>query len=145
MASLSSDVWKPTGKGADERGGGRKIGENKLLSSKKKMKVRCCSLRRRPIPLTLLCDGADLDRRFPPPHQVMPYMVKDSFAGKNSTKAGSSSTGNGTSQCKKCSSRVAKVGAKYCQSCAYKDSLCAMCGIAVMSQKDKAQYKMTSK
>lgn len=33
------DVWKPAGKGADERGSDRKVGENKLLASKKKMKV----------------------------------------------------------------------------------------------------------
>ena len=81
----------------------------------------------------------------------MPYMVKDSYPAKNgsSSAASSSSKGGsslgGTSSCKKCKSKVAKVGASYCQGCAYKDSLCAMCGVPVMSGSMKAQYKMTSK
>jgi hypothetical protein len=33
------DAWKPAGKGAGERGGDRAIGVNKLLQSKRRMKV----------------------------------------------------------------------------------------------------------
>ncbi|KAH8920824.1 hypothetical protein BT69DRAFT_1283672 [Atractiella rhizophila] len=45
-------------------------------------------------------------------------------------------------KCEKCKSTVAKAGAKFCQGCAYKGGVCAMCGKQVL---DTTMYKQTSK
>lgn len=70
---------------------------------------------------------------------------KSSSSSRDDLGEGSSSSfaGGAVSQCKKCKSKVAKTGAKYCQGCAYKDGICSMCGTEVL--KNKSQYKMSSK
>ncbi|KAM0754286.1 hypothetical protein T439DRAFT_323149 [Meredithblackwellia eburnea MCA 4105] len=45
-------------------------------------------------------------------------------------------------RCESCKSTVQRAGAKYCQGCAYKAGICAMCAKKVL---DTSQYKMSSK
>ena len=44
--------------------------------------------------------------------------------------------------CRACKSSVHLAGAHYCQSCAYKNGICAMCGTRVL---DTTAYKMSSR
>ncbi|KAJ3055261.1 hypothetical protein HK097_011063 [Rhizophlyctis rosea] len=83
------DKWKDGSRNADTGSSGRKLNENKLLSSKAK-------------------------------NRFAPYEAK----------------------CKICKSRVHQQGSHYCQQCAYKNGICAMCGVQVL---DTTQYKMSSK
>ncbi|GAA5899808.1 hypothetical protein JCM6882_005440 [Rhodosporidiobolus microsporus] len=105
------DMWKS----ASERGASRKIGENKLLSSKSR---------------------------------YSPYAPGGSKAGGSSSSAGASgSKGGGLStpavgKCTTCKVTVAREGNKYCQGCAYKGGVCAMCGKQIL---DTRGYKMSSK
>ncbi|XP_070578921.1 cysteine-rich PDZ-binding protein-like [Ptychodera flava] len=85
---ITPDPWKSGARNTVE-GGGRKVGENKLLTSKK--------------------------ARF------TPYMK---FA-----------------TCRICKQSVHQVGSHYCQGCAYKKGICAMCGKKILATKD---YKQTS-
>lgn len=87
---ITQDVWKSGARNTTESGG-RKVGENKLLSSKK--------------------------HRFDP------------LAGKDFNK------------CRICKSKVHQCGSHYCQECAYKKAICAMCGKKMMSTKN---YKQSS-
>ncbi len=73
------------------KSGPRKIGENKLLSSKK--------------------------TRFDP------------------------TGGKDFARCRICKNRVHQVGSHYCQECAYKKGICAMCGKKMLSTKN---YKQSS-
>ncbi|ORX88015.1 cysteine-rich PDZ-binding protein-like protein [Anaeromyces robustus] len=45
-------------------------------------------------------------------------------------------------KCRICKSRVHQEGSHYCQSCAYKKGICAMCGKQIL---DVSQYKQSSK
>jgi len=83
------DPWK-AGSHNNTEGGGRKVGENKLLTSKK--------------------------NRFNP--------TQSEFR-----------------KCRICKQKVHQPGSHYCQGCAYKKGLCAMCGIKIMKTRD---YKQSS-
>ncbi|KAI8824418.1 PDZ-binding protein [Fimicolochytrium jonesii] len=45
-------------------------------------------------------------------------------------------------KCKVCKQTVHQAGRHYCQGCAYKNGICAMCGVQIL---DTAGYKMASK
>ncbi|KAI8608428.1 PDZ-binding protein [Chytriomyces sp. MP71] len=45
-------------------------------------------------------------------------------------------------RCKTCKTRVNQTGSNYCQNCAYKGGICAMCGVKIL---DTKLYKQTSK
>eukprot|EP00742_Colponemidia_sp_Colp-10_P006646 GILJ01007125.1.p1 GENE.GILJ01007125.1~~GILJ01007125.1.p1 ORF type:complete len:116 (-),score=4.91 GILJ01007125.1:124-432(-) len=45
------------------------------------------------------------------------------------------------SRCKKCSAKLHQQGSSYCQTCAYKKGVCAMCGVKVL---DTSMYKQSS-
>ncbi|KAI8908857.1 microtubule-associated protein CRIPT-domain-containing protein [Powellomyces hirtus] len=45
-------------------------------------------------------------------------------------------------KCKVCKQRVHQHGSRYCQQCAYKNGICAMCGVQIL---DTSGYKMASK
>ncbi|KAI9141351.1 cysteine-rich PDZ-binding protein-like protein [Paraphysoderma sedebokerense] len=47
-----------------------------------------------------------------------------------------------SSKCKICKQTVHQQGSNYCQSCAYKEGICAMCGVKIL---DTSGYKMSSK
>jgi len=83
------DPWK-AGSHNNTEGGGRKVGENKLLTSKK--------------------------NRFNP--------TQSEFR-----------------KCRICKQKVHQPGSHYCQGCAYKKGICAMCGIKIMKTRD---YKQSS-
>jgi hypothetical protein len=44
-------------------------------------------------------------------------------------------------RCKICKTKVHQVGSHYCQECAYKKGICAMCGVKMLSTKN---YKQSS-
>lgn len=87
---ITPDTWKDGARNTTESGG-RKLNENKALTSKK--------------------------ARFDP-------------YGKNKF-----------STCRICKSSVHQPGSHYCQGCAYKKGICAMCGKKVLDTKN---YKQTS-
>uniref|UniRef100_A0A9J7YFA5 Cysteine-rich PDZ-binding protein n=2 Tax=Cyprinus carpio TaxID=7962 RepID=A0A9J7YFA5_CYPCA len=87
---ITPDTWKDGARNTTESGG-RKLNENKMLTSKK--------------------------ARFDP-------------YGKS-----------GFSTCRICKSSVHQSGSHYCQGCAYKKGICAMCGKKVLDTKN---YKQTS-
>ncbi|KAM5252188.1 cysteine-rich PDZ-binding protein [Hipposideros larvatus] len=87
---ITPDTWKDGARNTTESGG-RKLNENKALTSKK--------------------------ARFDP-------------YGKNKF-----------SICRICKSSVHQPGSHYCQGCAYKKGICAMCGKKVLDTKN---YKQTS-
>ncbi|XP_068439968.1 cysteine-rich PDZ-binding protein [Clinocottus analis] len=87
---ITPDTWKDGARNTTE-GGGRKLNENKILTSKK--------------------------ARFDP-------YSKTGFA-----------------TCRICKSSVHQFGSHYCQGCAYKKGICAMCGKKVLDTKN---YKQTS-
>lgn len=84
---ITPDPWKSGARNTVESGG-RKVGENKALSSAK--------------------------ARFNP------------YTAKFET-------------CRICRQKVHQVGSHYCQSCAYKKAICAMCGKKLMSTKNYKQ------
>ncbi|KAJ3080830.1 hypothetical protein BCR33DRAFT_656695 [Rhizoclosmatium globosum] len=45
-------------------------------------------------------------------------------------------------KCKECRGSVHQKGSNYCQNCAYKNGICAMCGVKIL---DTKLYKQTSK
>ncbi|KAI9011027.1 microtubule-associated protein CRIPT-domain-containing protein [Gaertneriomyces semiglobifer] len=45
-------------------------------------------------------------------------------------------------KCRVCKQTVHQAGRKYCQGCAYKNGICAMCGTKIL---DTSGYKMASK
>ncbi|KAJ3407582.1 hypothetical protein HDU80_008360 [Chytriomyces hyalinus] len=45
-------------------------------------------------------------------------------------------------KCKLCKTRVNQTGSHYCQNCAYKNGICAMCGVKIL---DTKMYKQTAK
>uniref|UniRef100_A0A3Q1FVQ8 Cysteine-rich PDZ-binding protein n=1 Tax=Acanthochromis polyacanthus TaxID=80966 RepID=A0A3Q1FVQ8_9TELE len=87
---ITPDTWKDGARNTTESGG-RKLNENKMLTSKK--------------------------ARFDP-------YSKTGFA-----------------TCRICKSSVHQSGSHYCQGCAYKKGICAMCGKKVLDTKN---YKQTS-
>ncbi|XP_063749933.1 cysteine-rich PDZ-binding protein isoform X1 [Eleginops maclovinus] len=87
---ITPDTWKDGARNTTE-GGGRKLNENKILTSKK--------------------------ARFDP-------YSKTGFA-----------------TCRICRSSVHQSGSHYCQGCAYKKGICAMCGKKVLDTKN---YRQTS-
>ncbi|KAM3859867.1 cysteine-rich PDZ-binding protein [Diretmus argenteus] len=87
---ITPDTWKDGARNTTESGG-RKLNENKMLTSKK--------------------------ARFDP-------YSKTGFA-----------------ICRICKSSVHQSGSHYCQGCAYKKGICAMCGKKVLDTKN---YKQTS-
>ncbi|GAA6062657.1 hypothetical protein JCM10212_000557 [Sporobolomyces blumeae] len=91
----------------------RKVGENKLLSSKARYSPYA------PPPPTKGKGGA--------------LATTAKGAGKDSATIG---------KCTFCKSTVARPGALYCQGCAYKKGICAMCAKPIL---DTSQYKMSSK
>ncbi|XP_018023017.1 cysteine-rich PDZ-binding protein [Hyalella azteca] len=84
---ITPDVWKSGARNTTESGG-RKINENKLLTSKK--------------------------NRFNP-------------------------TTTQFKECRICRTKVHQVGGNYCQACAYKKGICAMCGKKVLDTKSYCQ------
>merc|ERR1719433_1862153 len=86
---IVADPWKSGSRNQTE-GGGRKVGENKLLTSKK--------------------------------NRFNPY--QDNFE-----------------KCRICKTKVHQIKAHYCQECAYKKGICAMCGIKILKTKN---YKQSS-
>ncbi|KAI5479252.1 cysteine-rich PDZ-binding protein [Pseudohyphozyma bogoriensis] len=109
-----TDVWRPTGSSGDRNN--RKIGENKLLSSK---------------------------ARYSPYAPPAAGSSKGAAAGSSKTGAAGAGAGGATfGKCESCKVTVSRVGAKYCQSCAYKKGICAMCSKAIL---DTSGYKMSSK
>ncbi|TNY22919.1 hypothetical protein DMC30DRAFT_414659 [Rhodotorula diobovata] len=116
----ASDVWNKPGPSSSSSAGtasGRKVGENKLLSSK---------ARYSPYAPTA---AASADRK-----------------GKGKAGAGAADlaggSGGAVARCEVCRSVTARPGAKYCQGCAYKKGACAMCGKQIL---DVSGYKMSSK
>ncbi|BGP42088.1 hypothetical protein JCM10450v2_006174 [Rhodotorula kratochvilovae] len=101
----ATDVWNAPGSS------GRKVGENKLLSSKAR---------------------------------YSPYAPAADKKGKGKAAAADVAGGAGgaVARCEVCRSVTARPGAKYCQGCAYKKGLCAMCGKQIL---DVSGYKMSSK
>lgn len=89
---ITPDPWKSGARNTVESGG-RKVGENKALSSGK--------------------------ARF------NPYTAKFEI-------------------CKICRQKVHQVGAHYCQACAYKKAICAMCGKKLMSNSEYKKLKQSS-
>ena len=65
-----------------------------------------------------------------------------SSSGPMKKPAGSSSGASIGKPCRVCKSNVHLAGAHYCQGCAYKNGICAMCGTKVL---DTSSYKMSSK
>lgn len=98
---MTPEPWKskvqyrgtPAAKDTATTSCGRDVGENKLLSGKKK--------------------------RFSPYANTTEQFVK----------------------CKICRSKVHQVGSHYCQECAYKKGICAMCGTKLINTKN---YKQSS-
>ncbi|GAA5827384.1 hypothetical protein JCM3770_000546 [Rhodotorula araucariae] len=106
----ATDVWRAPGSS------GRKVGENKLLSSKAR---------------------------------YSPYAPATDSKAKGKGKATATAAadvaggaGGAVARCEVCRSVTARPGAKYCQGCAYKKGLCAMCGKQIL---DVSGYKMSSK
>ena len=87
---ITQDPWKSGARNTTESGG-RKVGENKLLTSKK--------------------------------NRFNPGMSHD------------------FPKCRICKTRVHQAGSHYCQECAYKKGICAMCGKKMLATKN---YKQTS-
>lgn len=85
---IVADPWKAGS--SNQTGSGRKVNENKLLTSKK--------------------------------NRFNPY--QDKF-----------------DKCRLCKSVVHQPNSKYCQECAYKKGICAMCGVKILKTKD---YKQSS-
>ncbi|GAA5921906.1 hypothetical protein JCM3775_003409 [Rhodotorula graminis] len=112
MAATS--VWDKPGTSA---AGGRKVGENKLLSSKARYS-----------PYAPAAAGAAGDKK-----------GKGKATGATDLAGGS---GGAVARCEVCRSVTARPGAKYCQGCAYKKGACAMCGKQIL---DTSGYKMSSK
>lgn len=88
---ITPDPWK-AGATNNTEGGGRKVNENKLLTSKK--------------------------------NRFNPYQGDAQFK-----------------TCKICKTKVHQVGSHYCQECAYKKGICAMCGVKILNTKN---YKQSS-
>ncbi|GAA6007294.1 cysteine-rich PDZ-binding protein [Rhodotorula paludigena] len=107
----ATDVWKAPGSS------GRKVGENKLLSSKARYSPYA------PAPSSSAGKGKE----------------KGKEKGGMDVAGGSGGT---VGRCETCRSVVARPGAKFCQGCAYKKGLCAMCGKQIL---DTTGYKMSSK
>ncbi|KAL8293164.1 hypothetical protein RQP46_000858 [Phenoliferia psychrophenolica] len=108
-----TDVWRPTGKGGEGARNERKVGENKLLSSKARYS----------------------------PYAPVAGSSKGG-GGALGKAAAAASAGSTFGKCQKCLSTVSRAGAKYCQGCAYKAGVCAMCAKQVL---DVSQYKMSAK
>ncbi|KAM0790793.1 hypothetical protein ACM66B_004641 [Microbotryomycetes sp. NB124-2] len=110
----ATDVWRSAGPGGDRNQ--RKVGENKLLSAKS---------------------------RYSPYAPAASTSKAGAGPGsKTASKAGSSATATTIGRCETCGSTVARAGAKYCQSCAYKTGKCSICGKQIL---DTSQYKMSMK
>ncbi|EGF84466.1 hypothetical protein BATDEDRAFT_8669 [Batrachochytrium dendrobatidis JAM81] len=91
LAALATpDKWKDGSLNVIVGSSGRKLNENKLLSSKAKVA------------------------------KSMPYQKR----------------------CKICKETVNQASAHYCQGCAYKNGICAMCGVQIL---DTRGYKQSSK
>ncbi|XP_064091328.1 cysteine-rich PDZ-binding protein [Macrobrachium rosenbergii] len=84
---ITPDTWK-AGANNTVEGGGRKINENKLLTSKK--------------------------------NRFNPYTTK--FV-----------------ECRICRTKVHQAGSNFCQGCAYKKGICAMCGKKILDTKSYCQ------
>ncbi|KAK4047882.1 hypothetical protein OIO90_006043 [Microbotryomycetes sp. JL221] len=110
----ATDVWRSAGPGGDRNQ--RKIGENKLLSSKS---------------------------RYSPYIPASSGSKAGAAAGTSKLGSkGASSAASSVGKCDTCGSTVARAGAKFCQSCAYKTGSCSMCGKKIL---DTTQYKMSMK
>ncbi|GAA5989460.1 hypothetical protein JCM5350_005926 [Sporobolomyces pararoseus] len=116
-----SDVWRSASSSSNTTEAGRnttrKLGENKLLSSK-----------------------ARYSPYAPPPKGPTGALNKPG-ASKVGGKAGGKESGT-IGKCVFCKSTVARPEAMYCQSCAYKKGICSMCAKPIL---DTSQYKMSSK
>ncbi|SCZ88989.1 BZ3500_MvSof-1268-A1-R1_Chr1-1g00877 [Microbotryum saponariae] len=110
-----TDVWRAAG-AAGDRNTDRKIGENKLLSSKARYSPYA------PAAAAGTARGA----------------VAGSSKGLGGVVDGKSTFG----KCETCKVTVARAGAKFCQSCAYKKGICSICSKKIL---DTSQYKMSSK
>ncbi|KAI9104515.1 PDZ-binding protein [Phlyctochytrium arcticum] len=72
------------------------------------------------------------------------------LSAKKKFGIGSTSGGSTTSskfnpyeaRCKVCKQRVHQAGSRYCQICAYKNGICAICGVQIL---DTSGYRMASK
>ena len=92
MQIATPNPWKAGQSSGSNESSGRKVNENKLLSSKK--------------------------------NRFNPYTTSGEF-----------------NKCRICRTKVHQVGAHYCQDCAYKKGICAMCGTKILKTKN---YKQSS-
>ncbi|KAK4336450.1 Cysteine-rich PDZ-binding protein [Rhodotorula toruloides] len=106
----ATDVWSAPGSS------GRKIGENKLLSAKARYS-----------PYAPAASGSGSGAG-----------AKGKGKGKEVDVAGGK--GGAVGRCEVCKTVVARPGAKYCQGCAYKKGLCALCGKQIL---DVSGYKQS--
>ncbi|GAA5897250.1 cysteine-rich PDZ-binding protein [Sporobolomyces salmoneus] len=119
-----SDVWRSASSSSSGssstpeagRNTTRKLGENKLLSSKARYSPYA--------PPTKTAGGA---------------LSKPGVAAAVGLKGKEKAT---IGKCAFCKSTVARPEAQYCQSCAYKKGICSICAKPIL---DTSQYKMSSK
>ncbi|GAA5874405.1 hypothetical protein JCM3774_005028 [Rhodotorula dairenensis] len=120
----ATDVWK----GAGQQNQQRKIGENKLLSSKSRYSPYA-----------------------PPPSQASTSTIPYGELKKKGAKVAAAAAdpldlaggkGGAVAKCQVCKTVVARPGAKFCQGCAYKKGVCAMCGKEIL---DTKMYKQTTR
>ncbi|GAA5960338.1 hypothetical protein JCM8115_001147 [Rhodotorula mucilaginosa] len=121
----ATDVWK----GAGQQNQQRKIGENKLLSSKSRYSPYA-----------------------PPPSSKASTSQVPYGERKRAAKAGAAAEagtldlaggkGGAVAKCEVCKTVVARPGAKFCQGCAYKKGCCAICGKEIL---DTKMYKQTTR
>jgi len=60
-------------------------------------------------------------------------------SSKSALKTGSSSVMYSFGACRICKQKVHEPGRHYCQSCAYKKGICAMCGVRILNIKSYKQ------
>ncbi|GAA5885776.1 hypothetical protein JCM16303_006059 [Sporobolomyces ruberrimus] len=125
-----SDVWRSASTSTSSssttleggRNSTRKLGENKLLSSKARYSPYA--------PPTKTPTTGALNNR---PGLAAKVGIKGGVGAKESGTIG---------KCGFCKSTVARPEAIYCQGCAYKKGICSMCAKPIL---DTSQYKMSSK
>lgn len=65
--------------------------------------------------------------------------IKTLSSSKGQTKFTSSSVMYAFGACRICKQKVHEQGRHYCQSCAYKKGICAMCGVRILNTKSYKQ------
>ncbi|BGP56992.1 hypothetical protein JCM8202_003498 [Rhodotorula sphaerocarpa] len=124
----ATDVWKGAGQDKQQR----KIGENKLLSSKARYS-----------PYAPPTAGSSKASASEIPYGERKRAAKAAAAGKDPAPVDvAGGKGGAVGRCEVCRSVVARPGARYCQGCAYKKGACAMCGKEIL---DTKMYKQTTR